>query len=180
MNQAAFAQHVGVTQSRVSKWENDRDPESPGPENLRRLARAAKKTVDEFLEMQEHVMRVPIIGFIGVGATMTFYQGNREDFETIEAPKGATAATVAAEVQDDSLGIGCIGWHAFYDEVKSSPDDEMIGRMCVVGLADGRILVRRLEIGQISGKYNLFAIIGPPMYDVSVVWASKVRHLSQN
>lgn len=179
-NQTQFAKRVGVTQSQVSKWENDKNPERPTTQNIERLAHLAKMTVDEFLEISEHGMRVPVVGYVGAGAEMVLYSEGQGEFDTVEAPRGSSIGTVAVEIRGDSLGEGFSGWLAFYDQVMTPPTENLIGRMCVVGLEDGRVLVKRLYKGQIKGKYNLLAVVGPPIYDVSVTWAAKVLHISQD
>ncbi len=179
-NQTQFAERLGVTQPQISRWERKDNPERPLTENIEKLARLAKLSVDEFLEIAEPVMRVPIVGYVGAGAGMILYSEGQGDFDVVEAPRGSTQSTVAVEIRGDSLGEGFNGWLAFYDQVMTPPTANLIGRMCVVGLDDGRVLVKRLHKGQINGKYNLLSASGPPIYDVSVTWAAKVLHLSQD
>jgi transcriptional regulator with XRE-family HTH domain len=179
LNQAEFASVLGVTQSQISKWEREKNPETPQTGNIEKLARLAKLPVDDFLEILEHRMRVPIVGYVGAGAEMISYSEGHGEFDMVEAPRGSSENTVAVEIRGDSLGEGFSGWLAFYDKVMSPPTENLIGRMCVVGLDDGRVLVKRLHKGQIPGRYNLHAVVGPPIYDVTVTWAAKVLHLSQ-
>jgi DNA-binding XRE family transcriptional regulator len=177
--QAEFAARVGVTQPQVSRWERKLNPERPTTENIEKLSELAKMSVDEFLEISEHRMQVPIVGYVGAGAEMVLYSEGHGEFDTVEAPRGSSSTTVAVEIRGDSLGEGFSGWLAFYDQVMSPPTENLIGRMCVVGLEDGRVLVKRLYKGQIKGKYNLLAVVGPPIYDISIIWAAKVLHISQ-
>jgi transcriptional regulator with XRE-family HTH domain len=180
MTQAEFAKALGVSQSQVSRWEREVNPEKPEMPNIEKLSHLAKMSVDEFLELLEHGMLVPIVGYVRAGAEMVLFSEGQGNFDTVEAPRGSTPSTVAVEIRGDSLGEGFSGWLAFYDQVMSPPTENLIGRMCVVGLDDGRVLIKRLQKGQLPGKYNLLAVSGPPIYDVSVSWAAKVLHLSQD
>lgn len=56
--------------------------------------------------------------------------------------------------------------------------DDLIGKLCVVGLDDGRILVKQLKRGQLPGRFNLLSNTEPPIYDAAVVWAARVTHMT--
>lgn len=61
----------------------------------------------------------------------------------------------------------------FFDDKRTPPTDDMIGKLCVVCLLDDRVLVKRLHRGR-AGLYNLTSANAPPMSDVPVVWAARV------
>jgi hypothetical protein len=65
----------------------------------------------------------------------------------------------------------------FYDDRREPVTDDMIGRLCVVGLADERVLVKTILRGQLPNRLNLSANVGPPIYDVDIVWGALVKEM---
>ena len=98
-------------------------------------------------------------------------------FDDVEAPDAASASTVAVQIRGHSLGALFDNWLVFYDDVRDPPGDDMIGRMCVCGLADGRVLVKALKRSQVSGMWTLLSNTEPPIYDVALDWAALVREM---
>jgi hypothetical protein len=96
----------------------------------------------------------------------------------VEAPEGATSDTVAVEIRGESLGELFDRWLVYYDDVRRPLTTDMIGQLCVVGLVDGRILVKKVRRGQLDGRFNLLSNTEPPIYDAEVEWAAKVRQMS--
>lgn len=121
---------------------------------------------------------VPLVGYVGAGATAHYYaDGNGLD-EEVDAPEGATENTVAVVVRGDSLGALFDHWLVFYDDVRDPPTTSMLGKLCVVGLADGRILVKQLKKGQLPGHFHLISNTEPPIYDAIVEWAAIVKQMT--
>ena len=98
-------------------------------------------------------------------------------FDEVPAPDAASGATVAVQIRGHSLGALFDNWLVFYDDVRDPPGDDLVGRMCVCGLADGRILVKALKRSQVSGLWNLLSNLEPPIYDVALDWAAVVREM---
>ena len=102
------------------------------------------------------------------------------DLDAVEPPIGANENTVAVEVRGDSLGPFFNRWLVFYDDVRhGAPPSELIGEICVVGLEDGRVLIKQLQRGKAEGLYNLHSQTEPPMRDVPVAWAAKVKSMAR-
>lgn len=118
----------------------------------------------------------PIVGYVGAGAEAFFGvgQGNLGEVET---PEGATNATVAVEVRGTSLGELFDKWIIFYDERREPVTSDLIGQLCVVGLANDRVVVKKLKRGHRKGRYDLLSNYGEPMYDQVVVWAARVKQM---
>jgi transcriptional regulator with XRE-family HTH domain len=128
--------------------------------------------------VREDQAQVPLVGYVGAGAAMTLFSEGQGPFDFVEAPDGATSATVAVEIRGQSLGELFDQWLVYYDDVHDSPGVSLTGRLCVVGLADGRVLVKKLQRGQLAGRFNLLSNTEPPIYDAEVVWAAKVKQLT--
>jgi transcriptional regulator with XRE-family HTH domain len=139
---------------------------------MRRIAPALDVRPADLLA--EKRSTVKLVGYVGAGSlTHYFGEGDGETGE-VEAPENATEDTVGVEIRGDSLGVMFDGWIAYYDEVRRSPTPDMLGKLCVVGLYDGRVLIKKVEKGQLPKHYNLLSQ-DPPIYDAEVTWAAVVK-----
>ena len=120
---------------------------------------------------------VPLVGYVGAGAEAHFYGEGQGPFGMVPAPEDATAETVAVEVRGDSLGALFDRWIVFYDEVKQPITADLIGRLCVVGLADDRVLVKKIQRSREPGFYHLLSNTEAPILDVVITWAAKVKSM---
>lgn len=118
---------------------------------------------------------VPLVGYVGAGAEAHFYEA--ADLGEVDAPDGATENTVAVEIKGTSLGPLFESWLVFYDEVRAPVTHDMIGRLCVVGLVDGRVLVKRIKQARTAGFYHLESNTEPTLSDQEVEWAAIVRSM---
>lgn len=121
---------------------------------------------------------VPVVGYVGAGALATMFSEGQGPFDMVPAPEGSTRHTVAAEIRGESLGPLFDQWLVFYDDVRSPVTPDLIGHLCVVGLPDGRILVKRLQRAAGSDLFHLISNTEAPILDQPVDWAAKVRTMS--
>lgn len=121
---------------------------------------------------------VPVVGYVGAGAAALLYAEGQGPFDEVPAPEGSTDKTVSVEVRGSSLGELFDTWLVYYDDVRDPPGGNQIGKLCVCGLADGRILVKKLKRGQIAGHFTLLSNTEPPIYDVLVDWAAVVTNMT--
>ena len=122
---------------------------------------------------------VPLIGRVGAGAQMNILSDAHGDYERVNAPSsGATPHTVAVEIVGESLGELFDRWIIYYDRRSDPPTKDMLNRLCVLGLDDGRVLVKKLTEGGIKGRYTLKSNTEPPIYDAAVEWAAPVKQMS--
>ena len=119
---------------------------------------------------------VPIAGYVSAGAEMTLYgEGQGRVGETL-APDGSSDRTVAVEIRGESLGPFFNGWLVFFDDVRSPVTDDIVGKLCVVGLEDGRVLIKRLIRSRSASRlFHLYGQFGDPILDVRVKWAAQVK-----
>lgn len=120
---------------------------------------------------------VPIVGYVGAGSEAHFYAGADAPNEIVTAPPGSNDTTVAVLIRGDSLGDVFEGWVAYYDDVRSPPTPDLLFRLCVVGLEDGRVLIKRLALGTANGFYHLISQAGNVIKDQPVAWAALVKAL---
>jgi len=120
---------------------------------------------------------VPLVGYVGAGALAHIFAEGQGNLDMVEAPDGSTPETVAVEIRGESLGSFFDQWLVFYDDVRAPLTPYMIGKLCVLGLADGRILIKKLRKGQIAGHWTLESQFEPPIYDALVEWGAIVKSM---
>jgi hypothetical protein len=84
----------------------------------------------------------------------------------------------AVEVRGDSLGAVFAGWLVFYSQKLDAPFEQGLGRLCVVGLADERVLIKWLGRGSFDGRFNLYSEFEPPIHDADLLWAARVEAMA--
>lgn len=120
---------------------------------------------------------VPLVGVVGAGAQAHFYGDAQGPFDEIPAPEGSTEHTVAVEIRGESLGPLFDKWLVFYDDVRRPATADLVGKLCVIGLTDGRVLIKKLQRSKTRGLYHLVSQTEPPILDVPIEWAAKVKHM---
>jgi hypothetical protein len=120
---------------------------------------------------------VRVVGYVGAGSEAHYYADGQGSTDFIAAPEGFGEHTAAVEIRGDSLGPLFDRWLVFYDDVRSPVTPDLIGELCVVGLPDGRILIKKLKKSRARGLYHLLSQTEDPILDVTVEWAAKVKHL---
>lgn len=118
-----------------------------------------------------------VVGYVGAGALAHYYALPSDELDTVPSPGNATPETVAVEIRGSSLGPLFDRWIAFYDDVRRAPTDDLIGKLCVIGLSDERVLIKRLERGRRAGLYRLASNTDPPIEDVPIEWAARVKNM---
>lgn len=120
---------------------------------------------------------VPLVGYVGAGAETHFFGGNG-DLDEVKAPDDSSQETVAVEIRGESLGALFDRWLVFYDNVQRPVSSDHIGRLCVVGLPDGRILIKKVQKSRgKSGLFHLLSNTEAPILDVEIEWAAKVNSM---
>ena len=125
----------------------------------------------------DRLATVPVAGYVGAGTEMHFYAEGQGPLDEAPAPEDVTPQTVAAEVRGQSLGSLFDGWRVYFDDRREPVTDDLIGRLCVIGLADGRVLVKQIRRGRAEGQFELHGQFGEPVLDADVVWAAKVTSM---
>lgn len=123
--------------------------------------------------------RVRVVGYVGAGSEAHLYEVAQGDLDEVDAPKDSTEDTVAVEIRGDSLGSFFNRWLVFYDDVRRPVTPDLIGELCVVGLSDGRVLIKQVQRSRVEGLFNLMSQIEPPIRDVTVEWAAKVNSMAR-
>lgn len=179
-SQSKLAGEVGQAQTTISSWERGRT--EPTREDVQRIAAAlridaASLEVGETDTTAPDVRMVRVVGYVGAGDAAHFYDTAQGPFDEVPAPQNATKDTVAAEVRGPSIGRNFDGWLVFYDEVRNPVTEDQHGELCVVGLPDGRVLVKWLKAAKSPGVFHLISETEGPMNDEEVSWAARVTSM---
>lgn len=164
------ATHFGLSRSGYQKLER-------GERRLtdQYIAKAASVYgVPESIVITEQV-RVRLVGFVGAGHEMHLYASGDDLAEDVQSPPDVTANTVAVRVRGDSMADHIEdGSILYYDDRRDPPSEDLIGRLCVVELKDGRVLVKKMAKGSAAGLWHLLSTNAAPMFDQPVRWAARV------
>ena len=173
VSQEDLAAAVGLSVSQISRFETG--ARIPRATDLQAIAAHLGVDPASLLgPVRKRRRQIPLVGHVGAGSEALLYSAGQGPFDEVDAPDGSTDATVAVEVRGESLGALFDRWLVFYDDVRDPPGSKEIGKLCVVGLTDGRVLVKKLVRGQLPGLFTLLSNVEPPIYDVAVEWAARV------
>lgn len=175
---------VKVDQSIISRWLKGVVPETPRYNRIIEVATEMGVLGDVQSEDVSHQLsapspkpKVPVKGYVGAGAIAHFYALSDDDFDEVDAPLNATDQTIAVEIRGKSFGPLMDKWLVFYDDVRSPITEDLLDEICVVGLADDRILIKQITSDG-NGGYNLISNSGEPIiYDAEIEWAAKVTNM---
>lgn len=121
-------------------------------------------------------LTVPIVGKVSAdpNATVHFGDGQGQLGETL-VPPGADEKTVAVEVEGESMhGVAEPGALVYYNDRHDPPTEDLIGLTCIVGLDDGRVMIKKLLRGRKPKHFDLYSISAPLMQDARVIWAAPI------
>lgn len=141
---------------------------------LRKFSSALECTVGRLVDEEG---AVPVVGYVGAGEEVHNFD-DRGELDWIE-PKSGDLLTHAVIVRGESMWPryeeGTVLFYRPSDHV--APD--CIGRTCIVQLADGRTLVKKLRAGSAPGLYTLVSFRAPEMVDCEIAWAARVRYTEE-
>lgn len=181
--QVELAKRLGIEngQSYVSRWMGGAEPKGKNYQRIIALAHelgvlgdVRSEDVAAGLDKPGERM-VKLKGYVGAGSKAHYYAVADEDFAEVPAPAGASDQTIALEIRGKSWGPAMDSWLVFYDDVRSPITDDLIGRNCVVGLADDRILLKLIRSNG-RGGFDLHpnSSTDDIIRDAQIEWAAKV------
>lgn len=174
-SQAKLAKEINTGQTTISSWERGRT--EPTRDDVVKVASALGVPVTDIEAPEQGARLVPVVGYVGAGDAAHFYDTSQGPFKEVSAPLGSSHHTVAAEIKGQSIGRRFDGWLVFYDEVRRPVTPDQLNELCVVGMQDGRVLVKWIEQSRTPGFYHLMSETEPPMLDQEVEWAAKVTDM---
>lgn len=168
----SLAEMVGISTSQLSRFESGK--RRPRLDEAKALAFALGVPLEQLTGTGDGPMRVPLVGFVGAGAEAHLFDAGQGPFDEVQAPDNATPRTVAVEVKGDSLGAVFNSWLVYYDDEPQRPRTEHFNQLCVVGMPDGRVLVKMLKRGVLRDRYHLISNTELPIYDADISWVARV------
>ncbi|MBS7535084.1 helix-turn-helix domain-containing protein [Ancylobacter sonchi] len=118
---------------------------------------------------------VMVLGYVGAGAEVFSIDdlSKGDGLEEVEldfpVPYGSIALVVRGDSQYPIFEDGdLIGYHRH-----SEDPAQLVGRMCIVRLLDGRTFLKRLRKGAQPGLFTLVSANAPDIEDVPVEWAAR-------
>lgn len=161
--QEKVARELNVSQSTVNRWIKGSEPEGQNRDNANDLYQRI------FGDVRRPM--VPLMGYVGAGQAVYPIADGGEDM--IDGHSDAPSSTVAAVIRGDSmLPTFHDGWIIYWS--KHLPPGEMINKLCVAQLADGRILIKTLKRGTQSGLWTLASLNASDIEDVPVDWVAPI------
>jgi transcriptional regulator with XRE-family HTH domain len=176
-SQIKLAKAVGQAQTTISSWERGRT--EPTREDVQRVATALDVPVAQ-LESHDpsspaERRTVPVVGYVGAGAVAHYYATGQGELDRVDMPDKGSTSTVAAEIRGDSLGPVLEGWLVYWDDVRNPVTPDLHGRLCVVGLPNDQVLVKKLQATNTPNHFHLISNSAEaPMFDREVLWAARV------
>lgn len=145
--------------------------------HLAPIAAALDIDADELL-FDPNRRPVQIIGYVGAGAEvfpldeLPRWEGDHE----VDCPRDLNPDdTEALIVEGDSMLPIEPRSVVFVTRSRPSTPDDVLGKLCVVELADGRRLVKQVRRGYQKGRFNLISTNAAPIEDVEIERAARVR-----
>lgn len=178
-SQERLAQEAAMdSKGYISALEAGKRPIPPG-RTLEALANALGVTVSDLIGRADAAgATVPVVGYVQAGAEAILFAEGQGPFDEVPAPHNATARTVALQSRGESLGPLLAEWLVYYDDVRSPITPDMYGQLCVLGLPDGRVVVKQLKPAGASGRFHLISQNEGPMLDQEVVWGAVVTAMT--
>lgn len=180
--QVELAKRLGgkVSQPDVSRWMAGADPKGKNYQRILALANelgvigdVRSEDVAATLDKPEK-KGVRIVGYVGAGAKGHFYAAGDEDYTVVDPPPGVTDQTVAVEIKGKSFGPLLDTWLVYYDDVRSPVSPDLYGVVCVIGLSDDRVLIKKI-VSNGRGGFTLESNSGEkPIENAEIEWAAKV------
>lgn len=175
-NQSELAELLEVSQPTISRWINGTPPELEHAERIATLARSLRLINRK---QAAHMTAVPVVGYVGAGGTIAFNDGQGPFGEADMPPKEASSSLVAVTVRGDSMtGTLEDGWTVYYESRREPPDESLHSKLCIVGLTDGRVLIKTLYPGRKRGHFDLHSANAPPLLDQPVEWAARITWIA--
>lgn len=135
------------------------DGSDPSTSNLDKICKTIGTTLKHVL-VGDNDGKVWVVGYVGAGAEVFYVDDYAmgDGMRLVDAPPNTSKDTVAIEVRGDSMaGRAEDGWLLYYDDRQEEPTENMIGKLCIVWLEDGRILAKKLYKGSGTGLWSLLS-----------------------
>lgn len=185
----------GLTLNQLADLYGRFAPEDEGTYSLQHISNIEKGAKKLYLHVAEAFARalgvdtsqilaasqlyVNVVGRVGAGAVVIPYddfpQGGGLD--TARCPPGLDPSrTVAVQVAGDSMSPMIEdGWLVFYSRDPEPDLSKIIGKTCVVKLANGQMLLKQVRRAPTPGRFNLISFNAQMLENAELEWAAPVN-----
>lgn len=151
---------------------------NPSRAAAKRYARAYRVRWEWLLENEGAPAARPavkLVGYLEGGSKVYFYEKSKIR-ELSELPPTHSATTAALEMLGEAMrGVADNGWLFFFDDNKAPLSPDMIGKLCVIGLKNGDVVIRVPQPGRKRHRFDLESANEATLRDQAVVWAARVN-----
>ena len=119
---------------------------------------------------------VPIIGRVGAdNEGLVLLSTGQASGDQAPIPPGGSNRSAALEVTGHSMrGIADDGALIYFEEQHTSPTADHIGRVVIMELETGEVLVKRLLKGDDKNVWDLESIAGPTLHNRRIKWVANI------
>ncbi len=184
LNSASLSRLSGVPESTLRTYLSGKKTVSLNARNERKIAQALNLSVPALYGEDYDsptVKEVWVKGLVGAGARIKLWSpgmGEGEGYSRVPWPPGVpmTEDLIAFEIRGESMPPYNDGDLVFLEQSDALPGPELHGKLCVVELDSGELLIKTVRRGYTEGRFNLHSTDGrPPIEDARVVKAQRVR-----
>lgn len=173
-----LAEKTGLSTSYVSRLE--RGERNLSVKTMAAFAQALGVTPSELLAVAPARM-IPVVGYVGAGQEVYAIDDHAkgDGIEEVECPWDDLAhSTVAVRVRGDSMVPAYFNGDLIFYERQDTDLTHLLGKECVVALADGRKFIKQLRRTP-SGQWYLHSHNADPILGVEIEWAARVRLIAR-
>lgn len=189
VKQTGLGDLIGVSQPQISRYMSGAEPKKPAYDKILAAAREYRVPVDDDDVRSEDVSagmdraerpKIKVKGYVGAGGAMHYYAVSQGDLGEIDPSDRDPPTAAAVQIMGTSLGRFFDRWYAVYTDVRAPITDDLVGKLCVVGLEDDRILIKK-----VIRNGNRFDLISnseeeEPIRAVKIKWAALVSDIRQS
>jgi transcriptional regulator with XRE-family HTH domain len=179
-SQQRLADLVGTSQTQIDRLEKNQRRVSDYW--LEKLSKALNCSPIDLIS--KAAKNVPVVGYVGAGALVLPVDDHAQGMGLDEVPSPVgidDPDIVALRVRGDSqMPMLEDGWLIFYKRSYDGVSHDCIGRLCVVALEDGSVLVKRVRAGSSPRLFHLISHNAEPIFDAKLLWAGRVLDIRPN
>lgn len=188
VKQTGLSELLGVSQPQISRYMKGAEPKKPAYDKIMAAARQYQLPVEDDDIRSEDVSagmdreerpKIKVKGYVGAGGAMHYYAVSQGDLGEIDPSDRDPANAAAVQIMGTSLGRFFDRWYAVYTDVRAPITADLIGKLCVVGLEDDRVLIKK-----VIRNGNRFDLLSnseeeEPIRAVKIKWAALVSDIRQ-
>lgn len=174
MTLETLAERAGISTTYL--WRMENGERNVSLKNLTKIAEALDINKSDLIDERGILTTVRIVGLAGASVSdQVLFDCQEQDLGEAPMPPGGTKMTVAVEIRGSSMrGVGDDGWLFYFEDRREPITDDLLGELCIVGLEDGRVLIKIPHRGSAPGLFHLESRNAAMLADQRIVWAALI------